>query len=275
VIPSPARIENLQFGDKKVEVILKKTPKLEATLHMNLALNRENREVWRGYREVVLERGGSTTTPEVFDIQELESFDLLSVELLHKDSSLTLGRDRKEAPLLRPTEPFLKTLDSFCSLSEFEKMLFQPGHGGKRPQDVFEDAVAWLLSLAGFDVIRLKLGRNKFDELRVGEEYQEGSADIIAYEESKRILLVQCTSGPVDPVEVQRLADTKKYFRRKLIGYEKLPIVPILFSPRDFRKTSPSIDVMIADHSVIKRLFRAVVRGDHEKARSILNYSGM
>jgi hypothetical protein len=222
----------------------------------------------------VLGRAESKSTPEVFEIQELESFDLLSVELLHRDSSLTLDRDSKTAPLLRPTEPFLKTLESFCTLKEFRKMLFEPEYG-KPPQDVFEDAIAWLLSLAGFDVIRLRLGEKKFEHLYVGKKHRKGSVDIIAYEENERILLIECTTGPVDPVQVQRLADVKKYFRRKLKGYERLPIVPILFFPGDFRKTSPSIDVMIADHSVIARLFRAVVRGDHEKARSILNYSGM
>jgi hypothetical protein len=59
-----------------------------------------------------------------------------------------------------------------------------------------------------------------------------------------------------------------------LKGYEKLPIVAILFSPRDIRKSSPSIDVMIADQSVVRRIFEAVVQGNREIARSILYYSG-
>ena len=74
---------------------------------------------------------------------------------------------------------------------------------------------------------------------------------------------------------IQDLSETKKYFREKLKDYKKMPIVPILFSPRDTRKSSPSIDVFIADQSVIKRIFEAVVQGNREKARSILSYSGL
>ena len=198
-------------------------------------------------------------------------FDWLQVELIHRDSGLTLDKDHRKVPLTNIAEPFLKTLDSFCSLHDFEKMLFEPEHE-KKAQDVFEDAVAWLLSLAGFDVIRLRLGMKSFDKLIVGEGYQKGCADIIAYEENERILLIECTTGPADEIKVQKLAETKKYFREKLKGYEKLPIVPILFSPSDFRKSSPSIDVMIADQSVIKRILEAVVKGKREDARSILYY---
>lgn len=104
--------------------------------------------------------------------------------------------------------------------------------------------------------------------------YHIGSADIIAYEGNERILLIDCDIGSVDPKKVQKLAELKKHFREKLKDYEKLPIVPILFSPKDFRQTSSSIDVMIADESVIKRIFEAVVQGNRKRARSILYYSG-
>ena len=127
--------------------------------------------------------------------------------------------------------------------------------------------------MAGFDVIRLRIGKKKFE--KVGEGYEIGSADIIAYEENKRILLIDCTINTVDPKKVKKLAELKKHFREELIGYEKLPIVPVLFLSKDFRETSPSLDVMIAGQSVIKRIFEAVVKGNREKARSILYYSGL
>ena len=212
---------------------------------------------------------------EDFEINELLPFDSLIVELIHRDSGLTLDRTYKKVPLKNVAEPFLKTLDAFCSLDEFKKMFFQQEKSGKKPQDAFEDAVAWLLALSGFDVIRLKLGKKSFDKLIVGEGYEIGCADILAYEENERILLIDCDTGPVDEMKVQKLAETKKYFRETFKEYRHLHIVPILFSPRDFRKSSLSIDVMIADQSVIKRIFEAVAQGNREKARSILHYSGL
>jgi len=268
----PATIENLRFKNNILEVILKKTSKLSG-LQLNLSLDRENRTIWRRFREIAFEKTEFKDNPEVIEIQKLLPFDWLQVELIHRDSGLILDKDHRKVPLRNIAEPFLKTLDSFCSLDEFEKMLFEPEHE-KKAQDVFEDAVAWLLSLAGFDVIRLRLGMKSFDKLIVGEGYQKGCADIIAYEENERILLIECDTGPMDEIKVQKLAETKKYFREKLKGYEKLPIVPILFSPRDITKSSPSVDVMIADRRIIRMIFEAVVQGNRKKARSILYYSG-
>jgi hypothetical protein len=272
VIWPPATIENLGFKNNNLEVTLEKTSKLKG-LQLNLSAMRENATIWRDIREIEFEKTEFRNNPEVFDTKKLLPLDFLDAKLIHRDSGLTLDEKHKRVPIKNVAEPFLKTLDSFCSLDEFEKMLFEPEHE-KKTQDVFEDAVAWLLSLAGFDVIRLRLGMKSFDKLIVGEGYEKGCADIIAYEENERILLIECDTGPVDEIKVQKLAETKRYFREKLKGYEKLPIVPILFSPRDFRKSSPSTDVMIAHRSVIERIFEAVVQGNQEKARSLLYYSG-
>jgi len=88
-------------------------------------------------------------------------------------------------------------------------------------------------------------------------------------------LLIDCDIGTVDPKKVQKLAELGKHFRETLKGYEKLPIVPILFTPKDFRETSPSFEVMIADQAILRRIFEAVVKGDREQARLALYYSGM
>jgi len=239
----PATIENLRFKNNILEVILKKTSKLN-DLQLNLRLERESRTIWRNIREIAFEKTEFKDNPEVIEIQKLLPFDWLQVELIHRDSGLILDRDHRKVSLRNIAEPFLKTLDSFCSLDEFKKMLFEPEHE-KKAQDVFEDAVAWLLSLAGFDVIRLRLGMKRFDKLIVGEGYQKGCADIIAYEENERILLIECDTGPMDEIKVQKLAETKKYFREKLKGYEKMPIVAILFSPQDIRKSSSSDNLIV------------------------------
>ena len=237
-------------------------------LQLNILLKRESQTMWRDTREI--ER---TNNSIVFSVASMLPFDALEVELIHRESCLTLDRAYETVPLENATEPFLKILDGFCSIDEFRKLLFEP-ETEKKPQDVFEDAVTWLLSLAGFETIRLRIGRKPFDKLLNNGVYHVGSADIIAYEENKRILLIDCDIGTVDPKKVQKLAELKKYFRDNLKGYEKLPIIPILFTPKDFRATFPSLEVMIADQGVIKRIFEAVAKGNREQARSLLYYPG-
>ena len=273
-IPPFVKIDNVQFLDKQVTINIQNPSQLN-NLQLNLKLERDRETVWLQPCEIK----GTDNSLEV-KINELLPFDSLTIELIHRDSGLTLDRTYKKAPLENVAEPFVKTLDAFCSLNKLQKMLFEPEKYGKSPEKIFENAVTWLLSLAGFDTIHLgkKIKKfngkeEQFDKLQ-SNGYHIGSADIIAYEENERILLIDCDIDFVDPKKVTKMADMKKHFRKQLKGYEKLPIVPILFTPIAFKKQSPSTDVMIADQSVIKRIFEAVVKGDREQARSLLYYSG-
>lgn len=273
-IPPFVKIDNVQFLDKQVTINIQNPSQLN-NLQLNLKLERDRETVWLQPCEIK----GTDNSLEV-KINEMLPFDSLTIELIHRDSGLTLDRTYKKAPLENVAEPFVKTLDAFCSLDKLQKMLFEPEKYGKNPAKIFENAVTWLLSLAGFETVHLgkKIKKfngkeEQFDKLQ-SNGYHIGSADIIAYEENERILLIDCDIGTVDPQKVQKLAELKKHFRENLKGYEKLPIVPILFTPKDFTKTPPSIDVMIAHQSVIKRIFEAVVKGDREQARSLLYYSG-
>ena len=58
-------------------------------------------------------------------------------------------------PIANAVDPFLRTLNGFLPLEEFKRMLLEPQICGKKPQDIFENAVAWLLSMAGFTTIHL------------------------------------------------------------------------------------------------------------------------
>ena len=268
VISPLVKIKNVQFSENQFIVNIQSSSELDG-LQLNILLKRESQTMWRDTREI--ER---TNNSIVFSVASMLPFDALEVELIHRESCLTLDRAYETVPLENATEPLLRILDGFCSIDKFRKLLFEP-ETEKKPQDVFEDAVTWLLSLAGFETIRLRIGRKPFDKLLNNGVYHVGSADIIAYEENKRILLIDCDIGTVDPKKVQKLAELKKHFRERLKGYEKLPIVPILFTPKDFRGASPSLDVMIADQAIIKRIFKAVAQGNREHARSLLYYSGL
>ena len=264
-----ATIGKIQFGDKQVKVNIKNPYQLN-NLQLNIDLQHYPKQVWIKPRQI----DGKTNYIEV-KVNEMLPLDNLNFQLIHRNTGLRIDRTDEIVPLENVTYPFLKTLEAFCPIDEFKRMLFEPEITKGKPQFNFESAVAWLLSLAGFEVIHLNSSGKTFDKLRVGEGYEKGCADIIAYEENKRLVLIDCDTGSVDPIKVQKLERTKKHFRETLKGYEKLHIVPILFTPVDFRGTSPSPDVMIADRAIIKRIFEAVVKGDREQARSVLYYSGM
>ena len=276
VIPQLAQIQNLQFLENQFIVDIQKPTELVG-LQLNIQLKRDFQTLWRNVCEIE----GTNNSIE-FNIDGLLPFDLMSVDLIHRDSGLTIDRTDKKVPLENVAEPFVKTLDAFCSLDKLQKMLFEPENYGKNPAKIFENAVTWLLSLAGFETLhvgiiikKLNGKEEKFDSLQSKSGKHIGSADIIAYEENERLLLIDCDIDFVDPKKVKKMADMKKHFRKQLKGYEKLHIVPILFTPIDFRKESPSIDVMIADQAIIKRIFEAVTQGNREQARALLYYSGL
>lgn len=280
VLP-PATIKKLSFQKNDLEVILEKKSKIDG-LQLNLDVKRDNRTVWKDYLEIPLEKIEFENNPEVFRIPVLLPLDFLQLKLIHKDSGLILDTTNIKAPIENAAEPFVVVLDTFCSLDKLKRMLFEPENIGKNPDKIFDKAVTWLLSLAGYDTIHIgthitKLNGKKetFDKIDKKSGYNFGCADIIAYEENERILLIACDIGSLDPKKIQDLCKTKKYFRTKLKGYEKLPIVPILFTPRDIRASSPSVDVFIANKDVITRIFEALVKGNRDRARSFLYYSGI
>ena len=209
--------------------------------------------------------------------ENLLPFDYLSLELIHRDSGLILDYAWKKAPLQNVVEPFLKTLNAFCSLDEFKKMLLEPENCGKEPQKIFENAVSWLLSLSGFHTINLgvklkiskQLRKSSFEVLSAAESgCQIGTADIIAYEDNERILLVDCDIGGFDLGKIQGLNKTREHFEG-LKDYEELKIVPVIFSPQARGNVGEGYPrVAIADRSVIESMLEEIAKGDRESARS-------
>ena len=262
-IISPVKIKKTKIVSDEIQVDLHNPSKLD-NLQINSVVKRNYNIIWRKTCEVDPEKNLLE-----FKIKEILPYDSIEFELIHRDSCLTLDSDYIKVPLKNVVEPFIKTLDAFCSIEKHLKpSLFEP-QKEKKPQDVFEDAVCWLLSLAGFNVIRLKLGKKSFDRLLHNGEYHIGSADIIAYEDNDRLLLIDCDINSVDQKKVKKLAELKKHFREQLKGFEKMHITPILFTPTDYSSSSMS-DVKIADKEIIEKIFSDVIKGNRQRARSHL-----
>jgi len=56
------------------------------------------------------------------------------------------------------------------------------------------------------------------------------------------------------------------FTKASLPKYKKLQIIPVLFTPRDIRRSEDS-KVRIADKSVIELIFKEVVKGNSKRAR--------
>ena len=272
-----AKIENVTFNASSFVVEISKILGLE-NLQLNILQGRSEsggflRTVWRNrysLDEIETQQPRETVSvtvqpPDVFP------FDNITLELIHRGSFLIIDESWKTAPLQNVVEPFFKVLDAFCPMDEFREMLLKPETFENAPEKMFENAVSWLLSLAGFHTIYLgansKATKKFFDALRMHDKYHIGSTDIVAYEDNKRVLLVDCDIKGVDEKKIQKLVEICDYFKSGS-SCKELEIVPVLFVPRSYGEAAKNKPVAIADGPVIESMLEEIAKGDREGARS-------
>jgi len=273
-IPSFAHIEQASFKENSFEVRIKKPSNLSG-LQLNLALkNRKTHPaeiLWSEMKEIKKNK-------YIFQPYNMVPFDFMEVELIHRDSALVLDAASVVVPVANAVDPLLRTLNGFLPLEEFKRMLLEPTKCGDDPAEIFENSVAWLLSLAGFATIRLgvKVKTTKgicqqTDRLKLENEYQVGAADIIAYKASETIYLIDCDLKGNDNKKIQDLIELQKHFQSALSEYQQLRIVPVLCSPKDLNEISREGLVLFSNYR-INQMFEDVMRGDTEQARSTLRW---
>jgi hypothetical protein len=287
VIPSLASIETAVFFDSKFEVVVRKVSNLR-DLQLNLTLERDNVTIWRDIRKVTEEKSESSEpfvrVNEVFEPKKILPYDMMNVELILRDSALTMDRTWKSAPLENVVEPFLKTLNVFCPLAKLEKMLLEPADYGKAPDKIFENAVTWLLSLAGYNPIylgtRIQRKTEKggfkmelFDVLRAESGYEYGPTDIIAYEQNKRLLFIDCDVGPINQNKIQSLIEIGKHFSDFVKKYGRLEVIPVLVTPKKY-SGQPKKGVRIVDNAALEMIIKNLAKGDMKRARDAFCYFG-
>jgi hypothetical protein len=277
-VSSGIEIESAEFAGSSFKVKVKKVSGVKS-LHLNFAQGRPNHydPIWRG--DALVEEGKpSNDNPNLIEIDvtppSVQPFDQMSVELINRNVPLNISTALAWAPLENVAEPFLNTFNAFCDFEDFKKMLFDPVNYGKQPQKIFENAVTWLLSLAGFHTINLNIEISrlkskkckKFDSL-VAEEsgVPIGSADIIAYEDNKRLLLIDCDIGGVDDNKIDKLLEARKHFEA-LSKFGKLSFVSVLCTPREC-STMTNNGVVIVDKYILESIFENIAKGNRQAAR--------
>jgi len=269
-----ARIEQATFSDSTFRVKIKKFCGLKG-LQLNL------RRGTRGYplpgynkrKEITQEEtridNNFCSVSETFDVSGLLSLDWVATKLIHKDSALIWDEKDERVPLKNPIEPFARTLNAFCTIEEFNKMLSERVLEYSKPSVVFERAVAWLLSLIGFSTIVLASKTIKaFDHLKLGD-IQIGCADILAYKKNDCLLLVDCTIRTPDDKKIQDLKDAQKHISSILASHTGLRIVPVIFSPADCGHLKTDIEVRIIDKYQMEQILENVAKGKVEEVQHI------
>ncbi len=187
--------------------------------------------------------------------------DLVQVRLLHRAIPLIdIGLDRVTIPPRKPTEPLTVALSAFCSLETLREQLTSPEtHEEKsvKAGRVFEGAVAWLLALHGYSVVRLE-GRN--EQLRVPpSEYEIGALDILAHK-PRKLFLVECDTSIPDEKKIHAILAVKDRLQRILPRQARFTFEAVVFTPRDVGQFE-SFGVPIADRRSILALFNGVLKG--------------
>lgn len=284
-IPIHARITNVSLIGSSLKIKTKKDSGLK-DLQLNLYHQRYYPRIAIGYETVWRTTGlvKECRRPPArkfcyvtnsIQLTDLRPHDMIVVELIHRQApTLNMDSTHLLVPLENPVEPFAKALNSFCSLEIFRERLLNPEkciEDRTRPNTIFENAVAWLLSLVGFSV--LPLGR-RFERLKVPKTgYEVGSIDIIAYRENECVLLVDCDTKIPDDKKIRSMMTIKEHFRPLQDEYRRPNIISAIFSPKDC--TGISVDrqhVKIVDRPSIKHIFEEAMKGDLNEARSSLVY---
>jgi hypothetical protein len=161
--------------------------------------------------------------------------DYLFVNLVHKELGEICDFSKSIEDFVKckkpSVTPMFSTFSRFCSEEEFKKHLVQPHKlkiKGMGPEDVFERAILWLLSLSGLCSIKL----DAYEKLREKEtKVERGSVDILAHHKIKdQLFLVNCTIGIPKEEDIDRLKSIRKWFYEELFKGTNLQITPVIFS---------------------------------------------
>ncbi len=161
--------------------------------------------------------------------------DYVNVELLYRDIGRLCFLDVRPAELLQIEErnPLFRALTFFCPLDTVKDLLERPdvtqapkNISLKNKGKLYEVSVQWLLAGLGFRAIWL----HGYESMKT-DKYDYGSIDCLAYHELKNILLlVNCTTGPPDPHEINRQMELQSRVYEQAFKNTKVRLYSVFFT---------------------------------------------
>jgi hypothetical protein len=164
--------------------------------------------------------------------------DYVEIELIDKSIGLLYRQDISPVKSLRTEErnPLFTALTRFCSWEQVKDLLERPDvtQAPKNVEQIslknkgklYEVSIQWLLSNLGFRAIWL----HGYEKMKAGK-YDYGSIDCLAYHELRNVLLlVNCTTGPPDPHEINRQMELQRLLSEETFHNASVRLYSVVFT---------------------------------------------
>lgn len=172
---------------------------------------------------------------------------------------------------LLDSNPFAKIFDRFCKIEKFEQLLTNPTDV-KMSNFVlgsaynFERMVQWLFTLHGFRAIWL--GQD-FQTIKDEQNRDDGSADLICYNEEKKTLaVVSCKTGSIGDDAINLVKNLAEKFIKDFEG-SQITVLPILVSSKQYhlkkeKETKHTIRIIDVDDlkTIVAKLYEGPPQPD-------------
>lgn len=265
-VEMPAAIEIRAASDTLPDIIVRTVPKLR-NFNLYLRTDRDGRKPFVLPLEEIGRDGIWTLYRNSLKLDQLELDDTFSCTLSHDvvpvlDEVSGCFRNFIPVPYLNPLLFFVR---QFWDMQRFRDRLELPFNASPKRRDhnaqhVFQESVAQLLTLAGFQTI--DLGKEEFIKGE-GTEVQRGTLDILAYHaSSKAMILGACTITPPEAKDIQGVIEVMSILRKRLPPDAQVLLAPIIFSVQEQEHPNHE-EVRIFNSRKIRKL-RALLENGQE-----------
>ncbi len=275
-VEMPAKIEVRASVNKMPDILLRTQPTLsDFTLY--LSTDRHKGRPFTMPLENYGHEGIWTLHRSSLELAKLEPDDIFFCTLSHGVVPVldeVSGCLRNFMPIAY-LNPLLLCLQQFWDMNGFSDRLERTydKRSSKRDhnaQHVFQESVAQLLTLAGFQTI--DLGREEFIRGN-GSEVRRATLDILAYHaRSKTMILGACTITPPETKDIQGVLETMSILRGKFPADAQVHFVPMVFSIQEQEPLNHE-DVRILNARKIRKLRTVIDSGQENQFIQSLQWS--
>ena len=275
-VEMPAKIEVRHSPNNMAHILVWAHPNLTGlTLHLNT--DRHGGRPFTMPLEKCGQEGLWILYRSSLEPAKLEPDDIFSCTLSHPvvpvlDEVTGCLRNFMPIPYLNP---LLLCLQQFWNMNDFSDRLERAhdkpsGKKDHNAQHVFQEAVAQLLTLAGFQTI--DLGKEEFIRGN-GSEVRRATLDILAYHAgSKTMILGACTITPPKTEDIQGVLETMSILRGKFPADAQTHFVPMIFSIQEQEPLNHE-DVRILNARKIRKLRTIIDSGQENQFIQSLQWS--
>lgn len=211
------------------------------------------------------------------DLESANKEDIISCTFTH-ENGFELDEERGRLWNFMPASevnPLLECVKQFRDISALAQQLERPYETsktkqGKSQQDIFQESIALLLSLAGFHSI--DLGRD--DKLRHPlTNVERATLDILAYHRNSNLMVLgACTITTPKNEDFDKLLHAKAILTRHFPSYSKIKFVPVLFSGQE-NEVAAHGEIKVLNPSKLATVRMMIENGEEERFLRFLSSS--